>query len=168
MRAGFGQGTGSIWLDQVACAGTEARLADCPANPIGTHDCSHFEDAGVRCQPVTTPPPCKSMLDFSQHAPLPFLLSVCGNGEIRLVGGTTELEGRVEICYNSTWGTVCDDLWGTQDANVACGQLGYSNTGILCVHLSDFTSSHINIHNYQQEPLPFYLLDLVRAQGPSF
>ena len=59
MRAGFGQGTGSIWLDQVACVGTEARLADCPANPIGTHDCSHFEDAGVRCQPVTTPPPCK-------------------------------------------------------------------------------------------------------------
>ena len=56
--AQFGQGTGSIWLDQVSCAGTEATLAACPANPIGTHDCSHFEDAGVRCQPaVTTPPP---------------------------------------------------------------------------------------------------------------
>ena len=67
MRSGFGQGTGSIWLDQVACVGTEARLADCPANPIGVHDCSHFEDAGVRCQPVTTPPPCKSMLKFSQY-----------------------------------------------------------------------------------------------------
>ena len=70
VRAGFGQGTGSIWLDQVACVGTEARLADCPANPIGTHDCSHFEDAGVRCQPVTTPPPRKSMLDCYQHEPL--------------------------------------------------------------------------------------------------
>ena len=59
--AGFGQGTGSIWLDQVACAGTEARLASCPANPIGTHDCSHFEDAGVRCQPGgTTPPPSET------------------------------------------------------------------------------------------------------------
>ena len=57
--AGFGQGTGDIWLDQVACTGTEATLAACPANPIGTHDCSHFEDAGVRCQPVTTPPPSK-------------------------------------------------------------------------------------------------------------
>ena len=58
--AGFGQGTGSIWLDQVACTGTEATLAACPANPIGIHNCSHFEDAGVRCQPaVTTPPPGK-------------------------------------------------------------------------------------------------------------
>ena len=48
-RATFGQGTGSIWLDQVVCVGTEGRLADCRANPIGNHDCSHSEDAGVRC-----------------------------------------------------------------------------------------------------------------------
>ena len=48
-RAAFGQGTGSIWLDQVACVGTEGRLANCPANPIGIHDCQHSEDAGVRC-----------------------------------------------------------------------------------------------------------------------
>lgn len=41
--------TGIIWLDQVTCAGTERRLIDCPANPIGLHDCSNFEDAGVRC-----------------------------------------------------------------------------------------------------------------------
>ena len=51
--ATFGQGTGSIWLDNVRCVGTETRLADCPANDIGTNDCSHFEDAGVRCG--TTP-----------------------------------------------------------------------------------------------------------------
>lgn len=60
--AQFGQGTGSIWLDNVNCAGTEARLAACPANPIGSHNCIHAEDAGVRCQPSgTTPPPCESM-----------------------------------------------------------------------------------------------------------
>ena len=45
-------GTGPILLDNVNCAGTESRLVDCPANPIGTHNCVHFEDAGVRCQPL--------------------------------------------------------------------------------------------------------------------
>ena len=47
--AAFGQGTGRIVLDDVRCVGTESRLAYCPANPIGNHDCSHGEDAGVRC-----------------------------------------------------------------------------------------------------------------------
>ena len=46
----FGRGTGSILLDQVACTGTETRLVNCPSNPLGVHDCSHSEDAGVTCQ----------------------------------------------------------------------------------------------------------------------
>ena len=49
-RAYFGQGTGAIVLDQVACTGTELRLVNCSSNPLGVHDCSHFEDAGVTCQ----------------------------------------------------------------------------------------------------------------------
>ena len=48
--ARFGQGSGPIYLDQVGCTGREAMLGDCNANPIGVHDCSHFEDAGVGCQ----------------------------------------------------------------------------------------------------------------------
>ena len=47
--AAFGAGTGSIWLDNVQCVGTETRLIDCPANAIGSHNCVHSEDAGVRC-----------------------------------------------------------------------------------------------------------------------
>ena len=48
--AGFGQGTGQIVLDQVNCAGTETSLFNCPANPIGTHDCTHSEDVGITCR----------------------------------------------------------------------------------------------------------------------
>ena len=52
------------------------------------------------------------------------------DGDIRLVGGSSELEGRVEVCYNNQWGTVCDDFWSSTDANVACGQLGYGFYGM--------------------------------------
>ena len=51
-QAHFGQGTGPIWLDDVACTGTEARLIECGARPIGVHNCNHNEDAGTRCIPV--------------------------------------------------------------------------------------------------------------------
>lgn len=48
-NARLGQGSGAIFLDNVRCDGSESRLFDCPANPIGTHNCGHHEDAGVRC-----------------------------------------------------------------------------------------------------------------------
>ena len=48
-RARFGQGLGPIWLDNVACSGTEVSLNSCPHNGEGIHNCGHYEDAGVIC-----------------------------------------------------------------------------------------------------------------------
>ena len=49
--------------------------------------------------------------------------------ELRLVGGIIASEGRVEICMNNEWGTVCDDSWRNVEATVVCRQLGYPVQG---------------------------------------
>ena len=45
--------------------------------------------------------------------------------EFRLVGGDTEASGRVEVSYNGVWGTVCDDNFNQQAADMVCRSLGY-------------------------------------------
>lgn len=53
-------------------------------------------------------------------------LVVCNDGDVRLIGGSSDFVGRVEICIDEMWGTVCNDFWDSTDAGVICAQLGYS------------------------------------------
>ncbi len=51
----------------------------------------------------------------------------CTSGAVRLAGGTRPSEGRVEICQNNIFGTICDEEWSNEDAQVICRQLGFND-----------------------------------------
>ena len=55
----------------------------------------------------------------------------CFDGEVRLSGGQTEWEGRVEVCRRQRWGTVDSDGWTNENSQVVCNALGYDFTGII-------------------------------------
>ena len=102
LGASFGQGTDVILLSNVFCGGNFSNIGDCQYRTGSAINCGHNEDAGVICQ------------------------SACSNGDVRLVDGPNMYEGRVEVCFNQEWGTVCDDHWSTNDGTVICRQLGFS------------------------------------------
>nr|XP_040041983.1 neurotrypsin isoform X1 [Gasterosteus aculeatus aculeatus]XP_040041984.1 neurotrypsin isoform X1 [Gasterosteus aculeatus aculeatus] len=99
-QAHFGKGSGHVLLDEVRCTGNELTLEQCPKSAWGEHNCLHSEDAGVSCNPLT-------------------------DGSVRLLGGTSRYEGRLEVFYRGHWGTVCDDGWTDSNTQVVCRQLGY-------------------------------------------
>ncbi|KAM6135237.1 LOW QUALITY PROTEIN: scavenger receptor cysteine-rich domain-containing protein SCART1-like [Pterocles gutturalis] len=106
--AQFDEGSGQIWLDGVNCSGAEAALWDCPARAWGSTTAG-TRGAGVlllralhlsRCHGRSLPSPDRE--------------------KIRAMGGKDGCSGRVEVWHRGSWGTVCDDSWDLQDAEVAC------------------------------------------------
>ncbi|XP_014378566.1 deleted in malignant brain tumors 1 protein-like isoform X1 [Alligator sinensis] len=100
-KAYFGRGHERIWLDEVNCTGLEAALSDCQASSWGKNNCYHGEDASVVCSASNS---------FDPVA-------------IQLANGTNRCAGRVEVLYNNTWGTICDESWDLTEAQVVCTQL---------------------------------------------
>lgn len=72
------------------------------------------------------------------------------DGEIRLVGGRYSNEGRLELCRNEVWGTVCNENWDITDARVACAELSQDPeaniTGIAIYYVMS-----IHIHFFHPE-----------------
>ena len=65
------------------------------------------------------------------HCITNLLMEECVDGEVRLMNGETITEGRVEVCLEGHWGTVCTNLWISKNTDVVCGQLGLLSSGML-------------------------------------
>ncbi|KAM4778253.1 scavenger receptor cysteine-rich type 1 protein M130-like isoform 3-T3 [Cyanocitta cristata] len=113
--APFGQGSGRIWLQPFFCRGTEEALEECPHFGWGQHFCGHESDVGVICRDAV---------------------------ELRLAGGGTPCAGRVEVKLRGRWGSVGDDHWDMEDAEVVCQHLGCGSATGAYTALESFGTGH--------------------------
>ena len=105
-------------MNALQCTGNEDNLTNCDYSNIASN-CNHGLDAGVKCFNSTSN-------------------GMCDLGDVRLMGGAYKEEGRVEVCFNGQWGTVCDENWDVLDATTTCSQLGYQPSELYTctVHVS--------------------------------
>ncbi|NXU24674.1 C163A protein, partial [Thalassarche chlororhynchos] len=102
--APFGQGTGRIWLQPFFCSGDEAELQDCPHFDWGQHFCSHESDVGVTCTGEV------GRLAMSGHPPC--------------AGASPGRAEAMPVPRRGRGGSVADNIWDREDAEVVCQQLG--------------------------------------------
>ena len=129
--AEFGQGSGPVVLQHILCRGSEQRLIDCTTGYQGISNCRHSNDAGVICVRG------KSFGDPKFNPQRFYTMLGCTAGEIRLAVGTNHTEGRLEICLNNEWGTVCNQTWSEINSQVVCRQLGLASTGAVLLSESN-------------------------------
>ena len=98
-------------MSNIVCRGNESELSQCDGSSTPLSCPPQENDAGVICHASSTEK------------------GNCSDGAIRLENGTTVLEGRVEICINNAWGSVCDSTFSEDEANVICNQIGYPYNG---------------------------------------
>uniref|UniRef100_A0A4W4GTY3 protein-lysine 6-oxidase n=1 Tax=Electrophorus electricus TaxID=8005 RepID=A0A4W4GTY3_ELEEL len=143
--AKFGRGQGPIWLDNVACTGTESSISDCRFNGWGIHDCTHAEDLGVVC----------SSDELSNTKLVFFLISLLQTvgrvslEEVRLRpvlpstrNSALVTEGVVEVKHAGRWRHVCALSWDLSNSRVVCGMLGYPAAEQHKEHLAFYKKVH--------------------------
>ena len=124
-NAYYGEGNVPIHLDSVQCSGLENTLTECDTG-LNETSTNHSLDVGVKCQPgIRSNSYCYTLV-------LAFLslLSAPGSfreGDVRLVEGSYNWKGCVEILLSGLWGGINDSSWTDEDANVICRQLQFSS-----------------------------------------
>ena len=117
----------SHYIFNLNCIGNESSIWNCSYSTLSDSACSSSNDASVSCQGIINDSTTLPLIFIDVYTPM----ANCTDGDVRLVGGSTEYEGRVEVCFNKAWGTICGRYygWSSSDIRVVCRQLGHVGLG---------------------------------------